>query len=190
LGITPATARSFDALVALMTASPLLRRYGVTSRRARASLSEAMTAGDIVIVAREDGVVVGMAWLVIGRALDGSAYLRLLLVAEERQSQGTGAALLRRIEWIARAKHARHLVLLVTRTNRRARAFYERAGYVHVGDLPDFVRRGIAESLYIKSWRARTTGSPRSVETRGAAPRGRRPSPPGRGRARRRRPSA
>jgi hypothetical protein len=42
----------------------------------------------------------------------------------------------------------------VTRTNRRARTFYERHGYAHVGDLAGFVRAGIAESLYLKSWRA------------------------------------
>jgi hypothetical protein len=38
--------------------------------------------------------------------------------------------------------------------NRRARSFYERHGYAHVGDLAGFVRPGIAESLYLKSWRA------------------------------------
>jgi hypothetical protein len=41
----------------------------------------------------------------------------------------------------------------VTKTNRRARSFYERHGYAHVGDLAGFVRPGIAESLYLKSWR-------------------------------------
>ena len=43
--------------------------------------------------------------------------------------------------------------MLVTKTNRRARSFYERHGYTHVGDLGGYVRAGIAESLYVKSWR-------------------------------------
>ena len=43
--------------------------------------------------------------------------------------------------------------MLVTKTNRRARAFYERHGYGRVGDLPGFVRPEIAETLYLKSWR-------------------------------------
>ena len=63
------------------------------------------------------------------RALDRSAYLRLLLVAEEQQSRGVGAALLARVEREARSARCRHLVLLVTKTNNRARAFYERHGY-------------------------------------------------------------
>ena len=54
----------------------------------------------------------------------------------------------------ARASRCRHLVLIVTRTNRRARSFYEGHGYAHVADLAGFVRPGIAESLYLKNWRA------------------------------------
>jgi ribosomal protein S18 acetylase RimI-like enzyme len=45
------------------------------------------------------------------------------------------------------------MVFLVTKSNRRARAFYERHGYKHVGDLPGFVRPTIDETLYLKSWR-------------------------------------
>jgi ribosomal protein S18 acetylase RimI-like enzyme len=42
--------------------------------------------------------------------------------------------------------------MLVTRSNRRARAFYESHGYKRVGDVPGFVRPGIAESVYLKTW--------------------------------------
>jgi ribosomal protein S18 acetylase RimI-like enzyme len=44
-------------------------------------------------------------------------------------------------------------VLLVTKTNRVARSFYEKHGYAHLADLAGFVRAGIAETLYLKSWR-------------------------------------
>lgn len=140
-------------LAALMARSPLLRRYHVTARGATASLREALRQRDLVIAAVDGGTVVGFAWVIITRTLDRSAYLRLLLMSEEHQSQGFGAALLARAEREARASRCRHLVLLVTRSNRRARSFYERQGYAHVGDLPGFVRPGIAESLYLKSWR-------------------------------------
>jgi ribosomal protein S18 acetylase RimI-like enzyme len=141
-------------IAALMAASPLLRRYRVTAPGARASLTEALRERDLVLAATDRGAVVGLAWVIITRALDRTAYLRLLLVSEEHQSRGLGAALLARAERDARASGCRHLVLLVTKTNRRARSFYERHGYSHVGDLPGFVRPGIAESLYLKSWRA------------------------------------
>ena len=142
------------AMATLMATSPLLRRYRVTTRGAKASLAEALRERDLVIAAVDGGDVVGLAWVVITRVLDRAAYLRLLLVAETHQSRGLGAAMLARVEREARASRCRHLVLLVTKTNRRARSFYERHGYAHVGDLPGFVRPGIAESLYMKSWRA------------------------------------
>lgn len=152
--IVRATDRHVDALATLMARSPLLRRYRVTARGAKASLAEALRERDLVLVATEREVVVGFAWVIITRALDRAAYLRLLLVSEERQSRGVGAALLARVERTARARRCRHLVLLVTKTNRRARSFYEGHGYTHIGDLAGFVQPRIAESLYLKSWRA------------------------------------
>lgn len=130
----------------------MLRRYGVTRHRAWASLTEAQRERDLVLVALQGDEVVGLAWVIATRALDRAAYLRLLLVAEGRQSAGVGAALLADAERRARKAGCRHLVLLVTTTNRRARAFYVRQGYRHVADLPSFVRPRIGESLYLKSW--------------------------------------
>ena len=152
--IANATRREVDALAKLMAASPLLRRYRVSEDGARASLSEALRRRDTLLVASERGTIVGLAWLIATRALDRSAYLRLLLVAEGRQSRGLGAALLASAERWARAAGCRHLALLVTSTNRPARTFYQRQGYRYVGALPGFVRRSIDEVLYVKSWRA------------------------------------
>ena len=150
--IAPATHARLPELAALMAGSALLRRYRVTEKGARASLAKAVGAGDVLLVATDGGRAVGFAWLIMNAALDHSAYLRLLLVASDWRSQGVGAALLDRSERAARARKRRHLVLLVTRTNRQARAFYVRHGYRHVGDLPGFVRPRIDEVLYVKSW--------------------------------------
>ena len=152
--IVRATRRHVPAIAELMAASPLLRRYRVTRANARSSVEDGLRARDLIRVAvDDDDAVVGLAWVIVTQALDRSAYLRLLLVDEGHQSRGSGAALLARVERDARASGSRHLVLLVTRTNRRARSFYERHGYARVGDLPGFARPGIAESLYVKSWR-------------------------------------
>src|SRR2546428_10024781 len=152
--ITSATRAHVAAIAALMGASPLLRRYEVTARAARASVTEALRAGDVLLVALEGDAVVGFAWSIRTRALDRAAYLRLLLVGEGLQSRGIGAALLARTERAARAAGCRHMALLVTATNRRGRAFYARNGYHHVAQLPDFVKPGVAESLYMKNWLA------------------------------------
>jgi GNAT superfamily N-acetyltransferase len=153
--IVPAVRAHVAGLADLMAGSPLLRRYGVTGVRARARLVEALRENDTVFVALDGGEIVGLAWTIATRALDRAADLRLLLVAEGRQSRGVGAALLAAAERAARSAGCRHLVLLVTRTNRRARAFYARAGYRHVGNMPGFVHPAIDEALYVKTWRAR-----------------------------------
>lgn len=146
--IVAASKSHVPAIVDLMTASPLLRRYRVTRRGARKSLAEALRVEDIVLVALDGTELAGMAWVVPTRALGRSAYLRLLLVAEGRRSRGVGAALLERAERRAAVAGCRHLLLLVTTDNGRARAFYARHGYRHVGDLAGFVRPRISESLY------------------------------------------
>lgn len=150
--IIRAKAAHLGAVANLMASSTLLHRYGVTARGARASLAGALRERDLLLVSVEGDAVIGFAWAITTRALDRSAYLRLLLVSDEQQSRGVGAALLARVEREARSARCRHLVLLVTKTNKRARAFYERHGYAHVGDLAGFVCPGIAESLYLKSW--------------------------------------
>jgi GNAT superfamily N-acetyltransferase len=153
--IARASLDQVPALVQLMSASPLLRRYAVTPRGARTSLRDALRRRDIVLVAAARAQVLGFAWVVATRALDRAAYLRLLLVAEGRQSRGVGAALLAAAERSARTTGCRHMLLLVTSSNRRARAFYVREGYRHVGSLPGFARAGITEAMYVKSWRRR-----------------------------------
>jgi GNAT superfamily N-acetyltransferase len=153
--IAPASRTHVPGLAELMAGSPLLRRYGVTRDRALVSLEEALRERDLLLIAVERGESIGLAWVIPTRGLDRAAYLRLLVVAEGKQSHGVGAALLAEAERRARLAGCRHLVLLVTTTNRRARAFYSRNGYQHVGNLPGFVHPAIGESLYVKSWQAR-----------------------------------
>jgi GNAT superfamily N-acetyltransferase len=151
--IVRATRKHLDPIVSLMVASPLLRDYRTTARIARAGLARGLREPETILVALDGDAVVGLAWFIQTRALDRAMYLQLLLVAESHQSRGLGAALLARGERHARASGCHHMVMLVTRTNRRARAFYERHGYAHIGDLPGFVRPEITETLYLKSWR-------------------------------------
>ena len=136
-----------------MLASPMLGRYGANARRVRAGLGRGFRRRDSILIAIDGDAVVGLAWFIETPVMDHAMYLQLLLVAESHQSRGLGALLLARGERQARASGCRHMIFLVTKTNRRARAFYERHGYRHVGNLPGFVRPKIDETLYLKSWR-------------------------------------
>ena len=162
--IVRATRRHVTAMTELMARSPLLRRYGVNRARARASLGEGLRERDVILVAAEAAEVIGLAWIITTRALDRAAYLKLLLVAEGQQSRGVGAALLDAAEAQGRRLGSRHMVLLVTTTNRRARSFYRAHGYRLVGDLPGFVRPRIGETLYVKALQP----PPRSLRSRRA----------------------
>lgn len=146
-----ATSAHRAALAQLMARSPLLRRYGVTRHLAWGSLGEGLRERDLLLVALEGRDVIGLAWVITTRALDRAAYLKLLLVAEGQQSRGVGATLLGEAERRVGRLGCRHMVLLVTTTNRRARSFYRQLGYRYVGGLPGFVRPRIGESLYVKN---------------------------------------
>ncbi|MCP5262365.1 MAG: GNAT family N-acetyltransferase [Rhodoferax sp.] len=61
--------------------------------------------------------------------LAGVWYLGLMLVRPALRSQGLGAALVRRLEHLARAAGAREIRLCVFDTAPRSRAFWERNGY-------------------------------------------------------------
>jgi ribosomal protein S18 acetylase RimI-like enzyme len=61
---------------------------------------------------------------------DPSAHLEVLALAPSAEGQGIGRALVDAAEARARLRGAQHMTLHVFATNTRARALYERAGYV------------------------------------------------------------
>ena len=66
-------------------------------------------------------------------------YLEDLYVAPEHRSQGVGSRLMGAAEELARALGGRRLELRVERSNLRARALYDRLGYIEAGAADDRV---------------------------------------------------
>lgn len=132
----------------LVARSPFYRTWGLTGTRARALL---LAAGDdpgsTLRVAEQEGIC-GFSWVLARGGFGRSAYLRLLVVDEERARTGVGRALMEDVEatWLA----DRGVMLLCTSTNERARRFYEALGYQFVGVLEDYVQIGVGECLYYK----------------------------------------
>jgi ribosomal protein S18 acetylase RimI-like enzyme len=159
-----------ESLAELMAASPLLQRYGVSRDDALVGLEDACRQGDLILLCAGAGAAgpAGLAWVTRARILGGGAYLRLLLVAEAYRGGGIGGRLLRAAEASARERD-NHLYLLVSADNVRARAFYERHGYRHVGDFPEHVLPGLDEALYHKVLRRHGQRLPsyRNVRARG-----------------------
>ena len=86
------------------------------------------------LAARRDGIVVGVAdGFTAGRA----AYLAHLIVDEDLRGEGVGAHLLAAFQSLAAERGCDHATLR-TREGGPAQRFYERAGWVVAGRLPEY----------------------------------------------------
>lgn len=90
-------------------------------------------------LAVEDDRIVGYAkltqpWLVEAASQPNALQLSQLYVVADRHGHGIAQALMDWTIATARERHAPALFLTVWEENARARRFYERYGFVHVGD--------------------------------------------------------
>ncbi|MCX6544537.1 MAG: N-acetyltransferase [Acidobacteria bacterium] len=100
---------------------------------------------DELHIAEIDGGRCGFV-LVRPQGIAGAPYVVSIAVADAFRSRGVGRAM---IAFVAKrfATRARHLFLCVSSFNLRAKALYEREGFVQVGELPDFIIEGASERL-------------------------------------------
>jgi diamine N-acetyltransferase len=93
---------------------------------------------DIVIGETPLGAPVGYVMLVPPEHPDlqqiGDWELKRIYLLGPWQGGGNGRALLEQAVMIAKARAARRLILAVYESNARALAFYERAGFKHIGE--------------------------------------------------------
>jgi GNAT superfamily N-acetyltransferase len=109
------------------------------------SLARVAAGNDLLGVLREDGVVVGMGFLVLSASplrRHWRTVLRLM-VAPERQGGGAGRTLLEGLHGLAAELGLDHLTLMV-RGGMGIEGFYEHLGYEIVGRHPRAIR--VAES--------------------------------------------
>jgi ribosomal protein S18 acetylase RimI-like enzyme len=100
---------------------------------------------DELFIAETGGERCGLV-LVRPRGIAGAPYIVSIAAAASFRSRGVGHAMIASVaERVAR--HARHLFLCVSSFNPRAKAMYEREGFVQVGELPDFCIDGASELL-------------------------------------------
>ena len=103
--------------------------------------------GTALFVAREDQHRVGFL-LLADFGLAGSPYIASIAVDESARGRGVGSQMLRFAE--ERYAGRRHLFLLVSDFNPRARELYRRHGYELIGELQDYVVPGHSELLMYK----------------------------------------
>jgi len=136
---------------AIVHASPLWARYGITTVEAARGAFEDVRAGTCLgLVAEDAGRVIGFVVYAPAGTFVHSGYVRSVAVAPDAQHQGIGGRLMDAAE-AAILERGPNVFLLVSNWNTGAQRFYERRGYRRIGEVPDYVRRGITEVLYRKT---------------------------------------
>ena len=141
-----------DACAALIDRLPLFAPYGYTSAAARRNLEDALSEGRAELLCVLDAAageqVAGFAWFVPRGAFDRSGYLRLIAIDDRYQGRGIGRLLMEELERRHLARGG--IALLAAADNASAHRFYERLGYLQVGELKDYVKPGLHERIYYK----------------------------------------
>jgi GNAT superfamily N-acetyltransferase len=99
-------------------------------------LERLVRSGARALVATSGGDVIGLATVHLRSMINHEAplaQLTLLVVDEERRSQGVGRALVEEAEAWARAQGCRRIIVTTALHRTGAHAFYERIGYAHTG---------------------------------------------------------
>lgn len=148
IAIEPATASDREWAATLMARNEPWLTLGRTLESCR---TVCLHPEYLVFVARERHERVGFL-ILQRRGVVGSPYLATICVDAAFRGRGYGGEMLQWAEEFFRPQ-ARHLFLCVSSFNPRARALYERAGYVQVGELPEYFVEGASEILMHKRLR-------------------------------------
>ncbi len=139
-----------NACASLMLAIPLWARYRMTPERARATFADVREGSSSGVVAEDDGRIIGFLVYRVRGTFVHSGYILDVGVAPDAQNRGVGRQLMDAAEADI-FRHGPNVFLMVSAFNTGAQRFYEERGYRRVGEIPDYVRRGITEILYRKT---------------------------------------
>jgi acetyltransferase len=129
-----------EAMAIGMALSAAPGSYAATLERLhRAAIRDAQR---IVLVAEQDGEVVGMAHIDPSRAANAThrAEVQRVAVASRVRGHGVGRRLMEAVEETAREQRLT-LLWLTTHDGSEACAFYEALGYTKLGVMPNYSKR-------------------------------------------------
>lgn len=142
--ITPASVEDREWAAALMAGTDPWITLG---RGLEACQRVCRVLEDPLAVARDGSLRLGFV-LYRPRGFAGSPYIASLAVDASARGQGVGRALIAFVE--GQFPEARHLFLLVSAFNSRAKALYERVGFRPLGEIPSYILEGSGELIMHK----------------------------------------
>ena len=153
--VRPLEERDVAQCAEILSSTPLWQRYGVTPESALRRFQEGLQSDALILVMVDEQsagnaeTVMGFAWVAVRGGFDRSPYLRLLAVRDSNRGAGLGHQLIQAMEDRLR-QTGPDVFLLCADYNLAAQRFYEREGYLRVGQIPDYVISGVAEIVYYK----------------------------------------
>lgn len=151
LDLRPILAHELDPIYAWIENDPRFKIYGMFRKRLEPSLLRALENPDAHVIGalkKNSDELLGFAWFLKTGAFGRSGYLRLISVAPSAKGMGIGRALLGHLEELYLVPNG--ILLLATTTNSEAHRFYEKMGYRRVGEIPDYLKPGIHETIFQK----------------------------------------
>ena len=148
--ILKGTMEHLPACTEALIDSEIGEAYFPTAQSAEAFLQQGLNKGEIFVAMDEQGACVGYIWFNLDGAFYRFPYLLNIAVKKELRGKGIGKKLLALFEEKGFAKASR-LFLLVSEFNAGAKRLYQAIGYKEVGEIPDFIKQGVAEHIMMKS---------------------------------------
>lgn len=137
---------------AVFLESVLFERYFSEDDRLRDSLRDALERREL-LVAESGGEIVAVMEVRLNGFFGAFPYLALLGVKKGWRGMGIGHQMLRFFEEAARELGHRHISIMVSTFNPRARNLYQSYGFQKIGSLKDALKEGIEENILVKTLR-------------------------------------
>ncbi len=142
------SAKYISDCVEALECSELGRRYFAREGSAEQAIREGLDQGTLYVALR-DGSCVGFIWYLPKGAFHSFPYIHIVAVKAALRGSGVGRALMEHVEALA-FQSANKVFLVVADFNPSAKRFYERNGYLQVGEIAGLYRDGIAEYIMMK----------------------------------------
>lgn len=155
INIVQAHLECLEDCKAALLASRLGQEYFPSEEKARATLTDGITKGEIFVARNEAGECLGFMWFVLNGAFHSFPYLHMIAVKQAFRGMGIGQKLLSFFEETVFVRYSK-VFLVVADFNPEARRLYERLGYRQVGAIPGLYKAGVTEYLMMKERDATT----------------------------------
>lgn len=128
--------------------SELGRRYFTNEGSGKKAILEGLEQGTLYTALLND-ICVGFLFYLPKGAFHSFPLLHLIAVKEEYRNKGIGKKLLDFLEETVFINSSK-IFFVVADFNPDAKRFYEKNGYLQVGEIPNLYRKGITEYLMMK----------------------------------------